>query len=167
MKEGLLDQGRRNHRNYGHFDQRSRHGTHRHVHKAWEDKWTNESRGRVCFRYTPKPTKKILQLHTKLNKRQSALLIGMRTEKIGIKQFLFKQRVPDVTDDKCPCGQGRQTVLHIPLRCRKHRQLRDQELSGILGTSDLRKVLGERKAAAKAIRFMEQTENLGHLGVGT
>jgi ribonuclease HI len=141
--------------------------THKHVHKAWQDKWANESRGRVCFRYTPKPTKKVLQLHTKLNKRQSALLIGLRTEKIATKHFLFKQRVPGVTDDRCPCGQGRQTVLHILLRCRQHRQLRDRELGGIPGLSDLRKVLGERKAAAKAIRFMEQAGTLGHFGVET
>ncbi|KFA81824.1 hypothetical protein S40288_09567 [Stachybotrys chartarum IBT 40288] len=51
--------------------------THKDVHKAWQDKWANESRGRVCFQYTLKLTNKVLQLYTKLNKRQSVLLIGL------------------------------------------------------------------------------------------
>jgi hypothetical protein len=139
--------------------------THKQAHKAWQEKWTSEARGRTSFRYTPKPTRKILQLHTKLSKKQSALLIGLRTEKIGTKHFLFKQRVPGVTSDRCPCGQGRQTVTHILLHCRNHRQLRNQELNGIPGRNDLRRILGERKAAAKVIRFIEQTGTLGHFGV--
>ena len=141
--------------------------THKQAHKAWQEKWTNEARGRTSFRYTPKPTRKTLQLHTKLSKKQSALLIGLRTEKIGTKHFLLKQRVPGVTDDRCPCGQGRHTVTHILLHCRNHRQLRNQELNDIPGRNDPRRILGERKAAAKAIRFIEQTGTLGHFGVGT
>ena len=89
----------------------------------------------------------------------------MRTEKIGLRDFLFSRRVPDVTDDKCPCREGRQTVSHILLRCRKFRQLRRQELGTIPGRHNLRTLLNERKAAAKAINFMEQTEILGQIGI--
>jgi hypothetical protein len=138
---------------------------HKHVNKVWENKWTSETRGRTSFRYTPKPTKKVLQLHNKLTKRQSTLLVGMRTKKIGTRQFLHKQRVPGIADDKCPCGEGRPTVLHILLQCRRHRQLRIQELGDIPGANNLQSMLGERKAAAKAVRFMEQTGTLGHFGV--
>jgi hypothetical protein len=43
--------------------------------------------------------------------------------------------------------------------------LRIQELGDIPGANNLQSILGERKAAAKAVRFMEQTGTLGHFGV--
>ncbi|WQF76273.1 Putative ribonuclease H domain-containing protein [Colletotrichum destructivum] len=137
--------------------------THKEVTKKWHAEWKAEERGRASFRYTPKPTKKVLQLHEGLSKRQSALLVQMRTEKIGIQDFLFNRRVPDITNANCPCQEGRQTVSHILLRCRKFRQLRRQELGAIPGRHNLRAILNERKAAAKAIRFIEQTEILGQI----
>ncbi|EEY23737.1 conserved hypothetical protein [Verticillium alfalfae VaMs.102] len=139
--------------------------THKEASKAWQRKWTSETRGRTSFRYTPKPTKKILQLHEGLIKRQSAILLQMRTEKIGLRKFLFSRRVPDITDDACPCREGRQTVSHVLLRRRRFRQLRRQELGSIPGRNDLRALLNKRTAAAKAIRFMEQTEILGQFRI--
>jgi hypothetical protein len=35
------------------------------------------------------PTKKVLQLHKKLSKRESALLVQLQTERIGLNDFLF------------------------------------------------------------------------------
>ncbi|KAF6829020.1 hypothetical protein CMUS01_08323 [Colletotrichum musicola] len=40
-----------------------------------------------------------------------------------------------------------------------------QELGGLPGRHNLRVILNKRKAAAKAIRFMEQTEILGQHGI--
>ncbi|KAH7377202.1 hypothetical protein B0T11DRAFT_347634 [Plectosphaerella cucumerina] len=73
--------------------------------------------------------------------------------------------LPDITDDICPCREGRQTVSHVLLRCRRFRQLRRQELGSIPGRQDLRALLNKRKAAAKAIKFMEQTEILGQFRI--
>ncbi|KAJ6437592.1 hypothetical protein O9K51_09799 [Purpureocillium lavendulum] len=138
---------------------------HKEANKTWAAKWAAEERGRTTYRYTPKPTKKVLQLHDGLSKRQSALLVQMRTEKIGLNDFLFSRRVPDATDASCPCREGRQTVSHVLLRCRKYRQLRRQELGHLPGRHDLRGILSERKAAAKAIKFMELTEILGQFRI--
>ncbi|KAK0369062.1 zinc knuckle [Colletotrichum limetticola] len=66
-----------------------------------------------------KPTKKVLELHEGLSKRQSALLVQMRTEKIGLQDFLFNRRIPGITNANYPCREGRQTVSHILLRCRR------------------------------------------------
>lgn len=129
--------------------------------KAWQAKWTAEARGRTTVRDTPRPTKKMLQLHEGLSKRHSAILVEMRTEKIGLKDFLFNRRVPDATDNKCTYREGRQTVSHVLMRRRRFRQLRHQELGSTLGRHGLRALLNGRKAAAKAIRLMEQTEILG------
>lgn len=38
---------------------------------------------------TPLPNQKVLQLHEGLSKRESALLVQLRTEKIGLRDFLF------------------------------------------------------------------------------
>ena len=138
---------------------------HKEANKAWEKKWREETRGRTTARHTPRPTKKILRLHDGLSKRHSAILVQMRTEKIGLRHFLFNRRVPDITDDKCTCQEGRQTVSHVLMRCRQFRQLRQRELGTIPWRHDLRAVLNERKAAAKAIRFMEQTEILGQFRI--
>jgi len=127
--------------------------------------WTTETRGRTSHRHTPKPTHRVLRLHEKLRKRHSSILIQMHAEKIGLRGFLFHRRVPEINDPRCPCGEGRQTVMHVLLRCRRFKELRRQELSGIPGRTNLRAILNERKAATKAISFMEQTQILGQFGI--
>jgi hypothetical protein len=84
----------------------------------------------------------------------------MRTEKIGLRDFLWRRRVPGFEDPGCVCGEGRQTVSHVLLRCRNYRDLR-RSVFGIRGRMDLRAILNEPKLATRAIRFMEQTHLLG------
>jgi hypothetical protein len=90
--------------------------------RAWIAKSRKDTKGRATYRHTPTPTKKVLRLHEGLNKRESALLVQLRTEKIGFNDFLFARRVPDVTSPRCDCG-ARQTVAHILLHCSKRRDL--------------------------------------------
>jgi hypothetical protein len=84
----------------------------------------------------------------------------MRTEKIGLRDFLWKRRVPEVDDLGCDCGEGRQTVDHVLLRCRTYNDIR-RRVFGREGQIDLRATLNEPKLVTKAIRFMEQTRLLG------
>jgi hypothetical protein len=79
----------------------------------------------------------------------------MRTEKIGLRDFLYQRGVPEIIDPHCVCGEGRQTVMHVLMRCRRFQDLRRQELSGIPGQNDLRVILNERKAATKAKQWGE------------
>jgi len=46
-------------------------------------------------------------MHHGLKKWQSALLIQIRTEKIGLRDFLWKRRVPEVDDPGYDYGEGR------------------------------------------------------------
>jgi hypothetical protein len=126
----------------------------------WAYKWETEQRGRATYKYIQKPTHRVLRLHHGLKKWQSALLIQMRTEKIGLRDHLWKRKVPEFDNPGCDCGEGRQTVSHILLRCRKYRDLRRREFD-IQGRMDMRAILNESKSATKAIRFMEQTHLLG------
>jgi len=89
----------------------------------------------------------------------------MRTEKIGLRDFLYQRGVPEITDPQCDCGEGRQTVMHVLMRCRSFKNLRRQELSGIPGRNNLRAILNEREAATKAVNFMEQTQILGQFRI--
>jgi hypothetical protein len=57
--------------------------------RQWIRAWREDRKGRATYRHTPTPTKKVLQLHERLSKRESALLVQLRTEKIGLNDFLF------------------------------------------------------------------------------
>jgi ribonuclease HI len=133
--------------------------------KAWMDKWRKETKGRATYRHTPVPTKKTLQLHEGLSKRESALLVQLRTEKIGLKDFLFQRKVPDVPSPRCECGERRQTVVHILLRCSMFKDLRNRIFGTLTGRNDLRTILSKAQLATKAIRYMEQTQILGQVGI--
>jgi ribonuclease HI len=133
--------------------------------RAWTAKWRTETKGRATYRHTPRPTKKVLQLHEGLSKRESALLVQLRTEKIGLKDFLFNRRVPGVTSPRCECGERRQTVAHILLSCRTYRNLRNQVFGNLSGRNNLRTILSKPQLATKAIQFIEQTQILGQVGI--
>jgi ribonuclease HI len=133
--------------------------------RAWAAKWRAEVKGRATHRNTLRPTKKVLQLHEGLTKRQSALLVQLRTEKIGLRDFLFARRVPGVTSSRCQCGERRQTVAHVLLRCRTHKDLRNQVFGDLSGRYNLRAILSKPQLATKAIQFIEQAQILGQVGI--
>jgi ribonuclease HI len=132
--------------------------------KMWRNSWMKDTRGRTTFRYTPVPSKKVLRLHEERSKRASALLVQMRTEKIGLRDFLFNRKVPDIADAQCSCKAGRQTVSHILLRCGKLKDLRREELGGLPGRSNLRAILSKRKLATRAINLIERAQFFGQRG---
>lgn len=57
-----------------------------------------------------------------------------------------------------------QTVAHILLHCRKHKDRRNQIFDSLPGRHNVRKILNEPQLATKAIKFMEQTRILGQEG---
>jgi hypothetical protein len=134
--------------------------------KAWTSAWREEKKGRTTYRHTPTPTKKVLQLHERLSKRKSALLVQLRTEMIGLNDFLYKRHVLGITSPRCSCGERRQTVAHVLLRCSKYKDLRSRIFATLSGRNSLRTILSTPQLATKAIEYMEQTQILGHVGIG-
>jgi hypothetical protein len=63
----------------------------RQMRTEWRNNWETETRGRTTYKYTPQPKRKILRIHHGLKKWQSALLIQMRTEKIGLRELLVEE----------------------------------------------------------------------------
>jgi ribonuclease HI len=133
--------------------------------RAWISAWWEEKKGRATYRHTPTPTKKVLQLHERLSKRESALLVQLRTEKVGLNDFLFSRHVPDITSPGCSCGERRQTVAHVILRCSKYKDLRKRIFANLSGRHSLRTILSMPQLATKAIEYMEQTQILGQVGI--
>lgn len=120
--------------------------------RDWLSSWQQETKGRTTFRHSPAPSKKVLQLHEGLTKRQSAILVQLRTEKIGLRDFLFRRKVPDILDPMCDFREGRQTVRHVLLICRKLKDIRRQELGHSSEGNDLRAILSKRKVATRTSR---------------
>jgi ribonuclease HI len=117
--------------------------------RAWISAWREDKKGRATYRHTPTPTKKVLQLHERLSKRESALLVQLRTEKIGLNDFLFNRHVPTITSP----------------RCSKYKDLRNRIFANLSGRHNLRTILSTPQLAIKAIEYMEQTQILGHVGI--
>ncbi|EUC49293.1 hypothetical protein COCMIDRAFT_84920, partial [Bipolaris oryzae ATCC 44560] len=64
-------------------------------------------------------------------------LVQMRTEEIGLNDFLFNRRMLEVVSARCECGERRQTAAHIPLRSRIHKDLRNQVFENLSGRHNL------------------------------
>jgi hypothetical protein len=58
-------------------------------------------------------------------------------------------------------------VAHILLQCRKYSALRNLELGQFPGRQNLRRLLSERKVAAKVVKFTEQTQILGQFRISS
>lgn len=98
----------------------------------------------------------------------SSVITQMRTEKIGLRQFLHWRGVPGIEDDRCNCGRGSQTVRHVLLACPKHKNLREAIWTDGDGRRrerwDLEEILNTPAQAKKAARFMILTRLLGQYG---
>jgi hypothetical protein len=126
--------------------------------RQWISAWREDKKGRATYRHALTPTKKALQLYERLGKRESALLVQLRTEKIGLNDFLFARRVPDVTSPRCDCGARWQTVAHILLYWNKRRSLRNRIFANLSGRDNIRAILGTLQLATEAIEYVEQRD---------
>ena len=88
-----------------------------------------------------------LKIHDNLMKAESALTTQIRTEKIGLANFLFNRRVPGAMTPACSCGWQKQTAKHIILHCRLIEGR--YELLRQLGTHDYRTITRSSKMLKK------------------
>jgi ribonuclease HI len=132
----------------------------------WERVWEQETRGRALYRTIRRPTKDVLKLHRSIPKALSSIIVQLRTEKIGLKLFLYQRGVPGIDDGLCACRRGLQSVKHVLLSCPHYAGLRKSVLwKEEKKTTDLRTLLSTPALAIKAAKFMAQTKLLGHIGV--
>jgi hypothetical protein len=94
------------------------------------------------------------ELHEGLSKAKSSLLTQARTGAIGLREFLFRQRVPDIPTPLCSCENGKETVLHLVVECENTRH-HVSDLSVHVGNElDLHRVLSDRVEANQLLGWL-------------
>ena len=114
----------------------------------------------------PTPTHSIKRIHKKVKRAKSSLITQIRTEKIGLKSFLYNRWAPEVEEESCECGADKQTARHILHECRLfNRQRREwwakerrKTLGGVISHTDMLNNLCYISMAADFIK------NIGLIG---
>ncbi len=129
------------------------------VELAWQARWENQRIGlqarnrRIADEDPPTLlfTNKALEKHEGLTKAQSSLLSQARIGDIGLQDYLFKVKVPDVRTPYCSYGEGRETVEHLVIWCPDPPLQRPWEQRNIRSYRDLRTVLRGVGAKSKGL----------------
>ena len=98
-----------------------------------------------------------MKRHEGLTKAQSSLLTQARTGDIGLRDFLFRFKVPGVATPYCECGEGRETVEHLVVWCPKPSKPRTWEPHEIRSHRDLQLVL--QGVGTRSVRFVRMVLN--------
>ncbi|KAJ5186134.1 hypothetical protein N7491_005997 [Penicillium cf. griseofulvum] len=88
------------------------------IRERWEKQWERETTSAPTKRLVQAPNKKTLRLYEGLSKPQCAILIQMRTMRIGLRHFLFKIKAAET--DRCTCDEGSQTPRHVLMQCPRY-----------------------------------------------
>lgn len=78
----------------------------------WRQHWQTSPHGRVLYK-----VRTTQQSRSRKSRALSAVIIQMRTGKIGLRHYLYQRGVPDIPDENCCCGRATQTVQHVRLAC--------------------------------------------------
>ncbi|OQD85542.1 hypothetical protein PENSOL_c101G11239 [Penicillium solitum] len=140
--------------------------------ERWEKQWERETTSVPTKRLVQAPNKKTLRLYEELSKPQCAILIQMRTMRIGLRHFLFKIKAAET--DRYNCDEGSQTPKHILMQCPRYVILRIrlwEQLDGIrIGfmERDYDKIMSNPQAIRYVVNFMHRTgllQQFQHVGI--
>jgi hypothetical protein len=132
------------------------------VELAWQARWEQQrasqqgSVRRIADEDPPALlfTNRALQRHEGLTKAQSTLLSQARIGDIGLRDYLFRVKVPDVNTPYCTCGEGRETVEHLVVWCPNPPLQRPWDHREIRSHRDLQTVL--RGVGAWSVRLVRK-----------
>jgi hypothetical protein len=82
----------------------------------WKEQWLLASQGKQAPVWQTPWTTQVPRLHTSLNRPESTVATLLRTEAIGLNDFLHRVGVPNV-EARCSCGWERQTPKHVVMFC--------------------------------------------------
>jgi hypothetical protein len=92
------------------------------------------------------------QLHQTYTKAESTIITLLRTERIGLNAFLYKQKVPDIVSPIYPYSNGNQTVKHMLIHCADLAPTRRQ-LFADTGTTSFEVMLSDNLKARAAAKW--------------
>jgi hypothetical protein len=132
------------------------------VELAWQARWEQSRQGqqgpanRIADKDPPALlfTNRALERHEGLTKAQSSLLSQARIGDIGLRDYLFRVKVPEVYTPYCACGEGRETVEHLVVWCSNPPLQRPWDHREVRSQRDLQTVL--RGVGARSVRLVRR-----------
>lgn len=120
--------------------------------KEWETRWENGKHGREYYPLAMKPHRRHLASHGQRRKALSAVVVQMKTGKIGLNSYLHGIRPLDTPTDRCRgCAEQRETLHHVLLDCPSYRESR-QKYWGNYPPNSLREILSDTEKTTTAAR---------------
>lgn len=124
----------------------------------WAARWrayqvrTREDRVRLTTAQSCEWDRRGWHIHKDLLKAESTMATLLRTEHIGMNDYLHRRRVPGYDNSLCECGWPKQTVKHILLFCPRFARDRDKMLQEA-ESSDFSKILSTPRGIRAAVRW--------------
>ena len=88
----------------------------------------------------------------------------LRTEHIGLNDYLSRRKVPDGPSPLCECGWQQQTVKHIVLFCPRYARDRDKMVQEAR-SSDLKTMLSTEEGVKAVTRWFLRQDILAQFSV--
>jgi len=130
----------------------------------WERRWESYRNKRERVSQTEaqrtRLTRGTVAMRKGLQKAESTLATHIRTERIGLRAYLYQRQVPGVDTPACQCGSPFQTAKHILKDCREWTPARGR-MTDATGTTDYRRIVSTPRGLKAAARMMIETGLLG------
>jgi ribonuclease HI len=127
----------------------------------WKERWNSSPRKTRTERYEKKmPTCKFLEKTNSLTRRQTSLLVQLRTGHLPLNQYLYRINRSDTP--LCPtCKQERESVTHFLLDCPTYKRERYlMRLAVGPNSRNFQFLLGEKKGMEETLQFIGRTGRL-------
>ena len=134
----------------------------------WQRRWEGYVAGIAPAMRTPAQADSLgpkrIKLRAGLAKAESTLATHIRTERIGLADYLARRRVPGFESPACSCGWEHQTAKHIIAHCPTTEELR-REIWEAGKTPDYRSLVTKASGLRLAARLLMKTGLLGQFSL--